>query len=179
MRLNRLVQDLYDLSIADLEDLSYYKEQVNVNELIRTEVEGKKYDAEKAGLSIMVQAPDEPVTITGDSQRLQQLIANLLSNSITYSDPGGTIKVSIALRDENVHLDISDTTPGVPDHALPHLFDRLFRVEQSRNRALGGAGLGLAICHQIVKAHEGSISAKHSPAGGLLIQISLPLSGVK
>ena len=72
-------------------------------------------------------------------------------------------------------MNIMDTAPGVPDDALPQLFNRLFRVEQSRNRSLGGAGLGLAICQQIVTAHNGKISVNHSPTGGLWVQVTLPL----
>ena len=71
-------------------------------------------------------------------------------------------------------MDITDTAPGVPDEALPQLFNRLYRVDQSRSRNLGGAGLGLAICEQIVLAHNGTITAQHSPGGGLWIQILLP-----
>ena len=73
-------------------------------------------------------------------------------------------------------IDIEDSAPGVPDSQLDRLFDRLYRVEGSRNRSTGGAGLGLAICRNIALAHEGSIEALHSPLGGIWMRITLPLS---
>jgi two-component system sensor histidine kinase BaeS len=75
---------------------------------------------------------------------------------------------------DSVQLDVLDTVPGVPDEALSRLFNRLYRVDQSRSRGLGGSGLGLAICQQIVLAHNGTITAKHAPQGGLWIQTVLP-----
>ena len=72
-------------------------------------------------------------------------------------------------------IDLQDTAPGVPTEALPHLFERLYRVEGSRSRESGGAGLGLAICKNIVDAHDGTIEAKSSPLGGLWIRVTLPL----
>ena len=76
----------------------------------------------------------------------------------------------------DARLDIQDSPPGVPDEALPRLFDRLFRVDPSRSRVSGGAGLGLAICERIVDSHHGTILAMHSPFGGLLVRITLPLA---
>ena len=74
-----------------------------------------------------------------------------------------------------VRVTVEDSLPGVPDDALPKLFDRLYRVDPSRNRATGAAGLGLAICASIAKAHDGTISARHSPLGGVAIDLELPL----
>jgi two-component system sensor histidine kinase BaeS len=73
-----------------------------------------------------------------------------------------------------LRFDFSDSAPGVPDAALTHIFERFYRVEASRNRATGGAGLGLAICHNIVTAHQGRILAGHSPLGGLRVSVELP-----
>jgi len=77
-------------------------------------------------------------------------------------------------RDDGVEFVIEDSAPSVPTTALPKLFDHLFRVEDSRNRATGGSGLGLAICQRIVAAHQGSIAATASPLGGLAIRVHLP-----
>ena len=75
---------------------------------------------------------------------------------------------------DKVIVSIQDSAPGVPDAALPHLFERLFRVDKSRSRALGGSGLGLSICKNNVEAHGGTIRARHSPLGGLLIEVTFP-----
>ncbi len=177
MRLNRLVEDLYDLSRSDLGILSFYREQIDLRQLLKDEVAAKQGEAKRSGLTLIVETENVPTIVFGDKQRLQQLISNLLNNSITYTEQGGTIETTLHSDASRVKLDIHDTVPGVPDNALSQVFNRLFRVEESRNRSLGGAGLGLAICKQIVEAHDGSIVAQHSPAGGLWIQVTLPLFG--
>jgi two-component system sensor histidine kinase BaeS len=116
------------------------------------------------------------VYIHADAERLSQLFRNLLINSLNYTDPGGRVEVGIDVNEGMLIIDIQDTEPGVPDDALPQLFERLYRVDRSRSRDTGGAGLGLAICRNIVEAHEGRISARHSPLGGLWIRLELPVA---
>ena len=110
----------------------------------------------------------------GDKARLQQLFSNLLKNSLKYTDANGSINIELIAEANNLILNFQDSSPGVSAQDIPKLFDRLFRVESSRNRKLGGAGLGLAIEKNIVEAHQGSIAAKLSPLGGLWIMINLP-----
>lgn len=176
MRLGRLVEDLYDLSRSDLATNSITPEHLDFNRLVENEITTFRHEADRAGLTLELNNPSSSTPIWGDEQRLQQLIGNLITNSIKYTQQGGLIKVALQKTDSSVQLDIQDTAPGVPDEALPKLFNRLYRVEKSRNRSLGGAGLGLAICLQIVKAHHGTINAKHSTSGGLWVQVSLPLA---
>jgi two-component system sensor histidine kinase BaeS len=106
---------------------------------------------------------------------LHQLFSNLLANSQRYTDEGGRVEVFAQQQGDKVVVEVQDTAPGVPDEALPHLFERLFRVDKSRSRALGGSGLGLSICKNIVEAHHGTITAGHSPLGGLSIRMEFPL----
>ncbi len=115
--------------------------------------------------------------VFGDTERLRQLFGNLLDNSLKYTDPGGELRIKIWKECDKVLIDVQDSAPGVADEELARLFERLYRVESSRSRATGGAGLGLAICRNIVEAHEGTITAKQSPLGGLLIRIELPCYG--
>ena len=115
--------------------------------------------------------------ILADQERLQQLFANLLENSLRYTEPGGRLEVRTENSDSQLVIHFLDSEPGVAEGDLKNLFDRLYRVESSRNRAVGGAGLGLSICRNIVEAHGGNIEAKQSPHGGLWINISLPLNG--
>ncbi len=177
MRLNHLVADLYDLSKSEPGAFSVHFEQIDLLQLIKLEAEAKQIEIEKAGLSLIIETKEQESFISGDMQRLQQLISNLLSNSINYTDKGGTIELKIHIDNNQLQLDIVDTAPGVPETALPHLFTRLYRVEESRNRALGGSGLGLAICKKIVLAHQGTIKARPSSTGGLWIQVTFPQSG--
>lgn len=174
MRLSRLVEDLYDLSRSDLGTLSIFPEQLDFCNLVKNEIEAIRYEAERAGVNLILETKSQLCLVHGDKQRLQQLVSNLLTNSVHYTDKEGEVRVCIQSSSTYIQLDIQDTEPGVPDEALPQLFNRLYRVDQSRSRDLGGAGLGLAICMQIVKVHNGKITAQHAPAGGLWIQVTLP-----
>jgi two-component system sensor histidine kinase BaeS len=175
MNLARLVDDLYELSLSDIGALSYRKEPLD----LRGIVEGcaQSY-ADKFGdrrLRLELGLPVEPVIVLGDPDRLQQLVSNLLSNSQRYTDSGGTVEVSLSSGQGSALLEVQDTAPGVPPEHLPKLFDRLYRVEGSRSRSTGGAGLGLAIAKNIVEAHGGTIEAGNSPLGGLRVCVRLPL----
>lgn len=173
--LQRLVGDLYDLSMSDSGALSYRKEKADIIALLRetlalhgTQLHEQDLQIDTICIALM------PVYVQGDPQRLQQLFKNLLENSLRYTDKPGQLRISTEEQDGWIDIVFDDSPPGVPDEALPRLFDRLYRVESSRNRATGGAGLGLSICRNIVAAHDGSISADHSALGGVKIRIHLP-----
>jgi two-component system sensor histidine kinase BaeS len=113
--------------------------------------------------------------IDADEERIHQLFNNLLENSCRYTDSGGKIRVTLVHSENRSIIDFDDSPPAVPDGQLEKLFQRFFRVDGSRNRATGGAGLGLALCREIVLAHGGTVEADHSPLGGLRIRVALPL----
>ncbi len=112
-----------------------------------------------------------------DRERLNQLFANLFENSLRYTDREGRLIIGLTRSGKNISIEFQDSAPGVREEELPRLFDRLYRVEASRSRTSGGAGLGLAICKNIVEAHGGEISAHSSPLGGLLVRITFPAAG--
>lgn len=176
-RLNRLVDDLYQLSMTDLGALSYQKRPVDPLGLLRDAVESLVGEYERHDLQIAVR--DElatPATLHADPDRLSQLFRNLMQNSLRYTDAGGRLEIAVSRSAERLVFDFCDSAPGVPAEALGQLFERFYRVEASRNRAHGGAGLGLAICRNIVEAHDGWIEARPSPLGGVCIHIELPLA---
>ncbi|AGA92092.1 histidine kinase,HAMP domain-containing protein,histidine kinase [Thioflavicoccus mobilis 8321] len=178
LRLGRLVDDLYELSMTDLGALSYRKELVEPSAIIEADVESFATRYTAAGLTLRLeQHLSEPVTLVADPHRLSQLFRNLLQNSLQYTDPGGRLTVVLRRDEQALICDFEDTAPGVPAESLAHLFDRLYRVDASRSRHTGGAGLGLAICQNIVAAHGGTIRARPSLGGGLWVQIRLPLRG--
>ncbi|WP_313952089.1 ATP-binding protein [Accumulibacter sp.] len=113
--------------------------------------------------------------VRGDAGRLTQVFANLLENSLRYTDAGGQLAIAAQASKQQLLLDFDDSAPGPPAAALPRLFERFFRAEASRSRAFGGSGLGLAICKTLVEAHGGRISATPSKLGGLHIRVELPL----
>jgi len=102
------------------------------------------------------------------------LLDNLVTNARRYTDAPGRIRITLLGSGRQVRLVVEDSPPGVPASALPHLFERLYRVDVSRARASGGAGLGLAICRAIVDAHDGRIDARPSALGGLCVVVDLP-----
>ena len=177
LHLSRLVDDLYELSLADIGALTYRKAQVDLGLVIAQAVQSYEKEFTKCGISLEFQSDSKPMLLIGDGERLRQMLNNLLQNSLRYTDSGGKLIISCTAQGQEICLDFSDSPPGVPSESLPHLFERLYRVEDSRNRALGGAGLGLALCASIVEAHGGTISAAPSPLGGLAITITLPTNG--
>lgn len=115
------------------------------------------------------------VRINADEDRLSQVFFNILDNSCKYIEQGGRLRISGRGKESRCYIRFDDSGPGVSEAALPQLFDRLYREEQSRSRVSGGSGLGLAICHHIIAKHDGQIWAENSSHGGLAVIISLPL----
>ncbi|HKJ64077.1 MAG TPA: ATP-binding protein [Desulfopila sp.] len=175
--LGTLVDDLYQLSLSDIGAMSYHRVQVRpcwaleeAVALMQPQLDQKKHTLE------MDCDIDDHASVFADNERLKQLFTNLLANSVRYTDEGGRITIKVRQEKTAILYDIQDSSPGVDENHLPRLFERLYRVDSSRSRNLGGAGLGLSICSNIVKGHGGAIEAKPSPLGGLWISISLPLS---
>ena len=172
--LNKLVNDLHDLSLADVGALTYRKTDLDVLEVLRLTAGAFRDRLSQRGISLTMAVPEQPLIAFGDERRLHQLFNNLFENSCRYTDPGGMLQVTARLDGGRVHIDFNDSAPGVEPSYLDRLFDRFFRADGSRNRQSGGAGLGLAICRRIAEAHDGRIEARTSPLGGLWIAIDLP-----
>jgi two-component system sensor histidine kinase BaeS len=176
LRLKRLVDDLYDLSLTDLGAQGYRRVETDPAEVLREDCNSFRPQFTAAGLTLTLDHRlTKPVTIQADPQRLSQLFRNLIANSLRYTDPGGGLAVSLERTGDWLWIDFQDGPPGVPNEALPRLFERLYRVDGSRSRDTGGAGLGLAIARNICQAHGGRIEAKHAPQGGLWVHLELPI----
>ena len=173
-RLTKLVNDIYQLSVADVGALRYRREVADVGHLLEETVDLFEARIRDAGLELETRYPTEPLQALIDVNRLGQLLTNVLENSVRYTDRGGCVRVGCARQGKDVSISIEDSAPTVPANALPRLFDRLYRVESSRGRSTGGAGLGLAICKRTAHALGGSISAAPSDLGGLKLVVSLP-----
>lgn len=173
LALGKLVDDLYELSLSDLGALSYRREALDLGKVLQDAVDGFRHRFTAKGIALEARL-DQPAPLHGDRQRLTQLFTNLLENSFRHTNPGGACRIGLATAADTVTVTIEDSVPGVPAEALEHLFERLYRVDASRSREHGGAGLGLAICRNIVAAHHGRIVAEPSALGGLLIRIELP-----
>jgi len=172
-RLEALVEDLYELSVSDVGGMRYTMETVDVVECLERSVDPLRRAAHDAGIEIELPASG-PVELQGDRRRLGQLFANLLSNAVAYTDAPGRIHVAIASTAHEARVTLEDSPPAPRSESCERLFESLYREERSRSRRTGGAGLGLAICRNIVEAHGGRIAATPSALGGLRVDVVLP-----
>jgi len=174
--LGKLVDDLYQLSLSDLGALDYRRSDLDLRARAADALRPLRERCAQQGLLLDDSGvPGEPLMVHADADRLGQLISNLVENSMRYTDTPGRIEVSCRKAAGRAMLEISDSAPGIPAEHMGQLFERFFRMESSRSRSSGGAGLGLAICRNIVEAHDGTIEASASPLGGISITIGLPL----
>ena len=178
LRLKRLVEDLYQLSLSDLGALTYRKENLDLLEVLRDSIESYRAEFNCKGIALKENISGEArAVVFADRERLNQLFMNLLENSLRYTDAQGILGIGTQVGDGFITIEFQDSKPGVSVQDMEKLFERFYRVEESRNRSTGGAGLGLTISKKIVDAHEGIISAHPSALGGLLIRVRLPVFG--
>ena len=178
LQLNALVDDLHLLAMADLRALPCYFEDMDAVALVVGIVQRFSLRASQHGLLLRLDPqPEAPVWVRWDARRIEQLLGNVLDNSLRYTDAPGEVVVEIRSDPTRVSLRVEDTAPGLPLHDLSRIFEPLYRADPSRGREAGGSGLGLAICQQIAKAHRGSMGAEASPRGGVRFVIELPLMG--
>ncbi len=116
----------------------------------------------------------EPAALTGDPDRLKQLLLILLDNAIKYTPLGGRVSVSLRRSDAGAELTVRDTGVGIPAEALPHVFERFYRADPARSRDPGGTGLGLPIAQWIVEQHGGRITLDSEPGKGTTVAVLLP-----
>ncbi|TEW55687.1 HAMP domain-containing protein [Psychromonas sp. RZ22] len=177
--LQSLIDDLHQLTSADIGGMHYRKKHHNFTLWLQSEMNKHRSYLAAADISLLVDIPETKIMLFSDNTRLCQLFENLINNSIKYAE-ASVVRVSLALDNtemkSSIVIKIEDNGIGVPAVHLPHLFEHLYRVENSRNRKTGGSGLGLSICAHIVAAHQGRIVAERSSLGGLAIIIKLPLS---
>jgi len=175
-QLGKLIDDLNDLALTDVGALAYRRTPIDIVTILNTALNTMQSRFISAGLRLEREIADGPFIISGDERRMLQLFSNILENALRYTDAGGQVSISCRGTGRMVQIVMEDSAPGVPIDKLPFLFERFYRVEESRNRASGGSGLGLAICRNIVEAHEGRIAVHPSALGGLRLTIELGLT---
>lgn len=177
LALNKLIDELYALARADLGALDCRPEALDLWRFATAHAQGFGARLRAAGLTLESGAAPARSRVLADPDRLRQVLDNLFENSLRYTTAGGRIALHAHADDACLHLVIDDSAPGVPDGALARLGERFFRVDASRSRAHGGAGLGLALCRRLLEAQGGGLAFAHSPLGGLRVTLSLPLAG--
>ena len=172
--LTRLVDDLHELTLADAGQLRLDRAPVDVVALARAAIARFGAAAEAAQVELALEAEETVPAISGDADRLEQVLRNLISNALRHTPAGGRVVVSVQSVDGYVRLQVADTGTGIAAEDLPHLFDRFYRGDKSRSRRGGGAGLGLAIVRQLVIAHGGQISVDSRDGAGATFMVVLP-----
>jgi two-component system sensor histidine kinase BaeS len=177
VHLGALVDDLHLLAMSDLNALPCHFEDSDAMEIVQRVRQRFELRAQQAGLTLEFEdAQAAPIPACWDARRIEQLLGNLIDNSLRYTDAPGRTILRLAVQSRCVCIEVDDTVPGVPTSDLGKVFEPLYRADAARSRHSGGSGLGLAICHAIVSAHHGHISATASPLGGLRIRIELPVA---
>ena len=175
LKLNALVDDLHLLAMADLNALPCYFETLDAVALLQNITQRFALRAQQAGLTLQFETAWPALSVRWDAKRIEQLLGNLLDNSLRYTHAPGQVVLRMHGQDKQVVIDLEDSAPSLSPAELSRVFEPLYRAEASRSRDAGGSGLGLAIGAQIAKAHHGHLSASASELGGVLFQIKLPL----
>jgi signal transduction histidine kinase len=174
LHLGKLIDDLRELAMAEAGELRLEREEVDVGAFVRQIIDATVPALEGAP-TVRTSVHGDPTALV-DPKRFRQIIANLLGNAMRYTPSNGFIDVDVAAIDDEVEISVSDTGPGISPGDLEHLFERFFRGDASRSRAVGGSGLGLAIVKQWVEAHGGRVWAENRPEGGARFTFRLPLN---
>ncbi len=172
LRLGRLLDDLAALADAERPGMLLTLQEVDLADVAAGQVSAVAGAFAERGISLDSDLRAAPVA--GDRARLEQIVANLLSNAFRYTDPGG--RVSVVVREDagSGTLEVSDTGVGISPEDLPHVFSRFWRGEKSRSRATGGAGIGLSIVQELVRAHGGQVEVRSVVGEGSVFRVTIP-----
>lgn len=171
-QLSALIDDLQTLALSDAGALNLQKERVDLQNLVQQCAEAFRERLSRRGIELQVTTQPQQADV--DPQRLRQLLQNLLENSCRYVQEGGQVVVEQRALQTGFKLVVEDSGPGLTDQQMSRLFERFYRVDESRSRVGGGSGLGLSICRNIAEAHSGHIKAAHSSMGGVKFEIDIP-----
>ena len=175
-RLSRIVEDLFMLARQPVDAPSMMREMVRLDEVVSDCARAAQVLATQKGLRLRIDASLPEITLHGDDEMLKRMLLNLLDNAVKYTPAGGEITIALGSQDGDARIVVSDTGIGIPAADQPRIFDRFYRVDKARSRALGGAGLGLSIARWIVEGHGGSLSVESAPGRGSSFKVELPLN---
>lgn len=171
-RLNALISQMLEVTRAEGDAEHRKQERVELGQLVGALVDACSIEARARGCSLAFTAPAH-IHIEGDPELLRRAIENVVRNAIRHAPDGSKVEISVENGGPRVRIRVRDYGPGVPEQALPHLFEPFYRVEPDRNRGSGGVGLGLSIARRAVELHQGSLRASNANPG-LLVEIDLP-----
>lgn len=175
MRLVRLVDELEQLLAAENPQIQLYLSEINVKDVLQSLRASYEPLFQEKGIEFLIEEPTGKLYFSADRDRFYQIVINLLNNALKYTNQGG--KVTLKSQQENDYLDfvIEDNGQGISELDLPHIYERFYRGEKSRNRKTGGVGIGLSIVKALVEAHKGKISIESEPNKGTKVKVSFKL----
>jgi len=176
VRLSDLIGDLLFLARAESPLAHLHRENLNVGELLSGIREYYEASAADRGVSLSTVVPNEPVIAQLDRTLLQRAVGNLVSNALAHTPAGRSVVLGTSIEPAAVRIEVSDAGVGIPPEALPRVFDRFFRVDESRSQASGGTGLGLAIVQSIMLLHGGNVEIASKVGQGTQVTLSVPVS---
>ena len=171
-----LVEDLRLLALAEAGSLTLNLQHASLRDLLQESIEAFRPRADAGGISLTLSAADDLPNVEVDRTRISQVVGNLLENAIANTPEGGEVRVSAVQQGEYIAVSIADTGAGIAPEDLDRIFDRMYRVDPSRARATGGAGLGLTIARHLVQVHGGAITASSTVGQGSAFTFTLPLN---
>ena len=173
-RMTKIVQDLLALSKFDAGEVDFRMERFDVCESVRGVYEAMRLDVGKHGLHLDLRLPAGAAWVYGDKARIEQVIINITTNAVRYTASGGSVEMRVGRTDSEVLVAVRDTGIGIPKEDIPRIFDRFYRVDKARSRAMGGTGLGLSIAFEIVQRHSGHIEIESEVGVGTTMTVRLP-----
>ena len=165
-RLSKMVKTLLDMS--ELQTVGR-DEQIIMDDLVDEVLEDLEPLAQEKNIKLIGKCKD--ITMVGSDILIYRLVYNLVENAIKYNHSGGQVTVTAYKEQKHIYLSVADTGSGIPKELRERVFEPFFRVDKSRSRKLGGVGLGLALVHEIVRVHDGSITVKSNPSGGTILEV--------
>jgi signal transduction histidine kinase len=176
-QLTNLVEDLHQLALAEAQQLPLHKQELDLGKILELTINNSRSMFSSKAIVIETNIPDSPIICKIDDIRIRQALQNIINNAFDHTPKNGLIEVTLWEDEESVKISVRDTGTGVLPEHLPHVFDRFYKVDSSRDRESSGTGLGLAIAQAIIQAHGGEITAFSSGAGqGSTFTIILPES---
>lgn len=172
--LTQLVEDLRTLALTDSGNLVLEKHILNPVRLVQDVIDNTQPQFDRKQIKLKFSHPDECPNILLDPRRITQVVNNLVQNALKHTPEGGEITIEVSCQEKGLTLQIRDNGEGIPEAALPYIFDRFYRADQARSRDKGGSGLGLTIARSLVEAHHGKLTANNHPLGGAIFTIHLP-----
>jgi two-component system phosphate regulon sensor histidine kinase PhoR len=173
-RLERLIDDLLDLSQIESGKIEMDFEPVNLSEIVNGVASNFEEITSQKGQKINVNIPSGLPYVLADEEKIETVLTNLLDNAVKYTPEFGEITISAVAKDSEVQIEVADTGIGIPAKELPRVFERFYRVDNTRSRELGGTGLGLSIVKHIVEAHGGTVNAQSELGIGSRVAFTLP-----